>query len=248
MRVGCIPYLHAEPFYFDMQRRGIELHELVPSAVSSAIMEGEIDAGPVPLVDCFRLQDALQTVAGVCVATVRHANSVLFYSPSPIAELDGARIGITDEAVTAPQLLDVILRLQFGVQPAAYVSLHETYDAFLLIGNQALRQRMGAPGFPYTYDLGAVWHAWTGLPFVFSRWMVRQDIAPREVALLTDTLYVGLEAGVDALFGLAEPREELLMLPRDVARYLQGFRYYIGLNEQQAMDRFRHCLQQLQCA
>jgi predicted solute-binding protein len=53
---------------------------------------------------------------------------------------------------------------------------------------------------------------------------------------------------VDALYGLTEPREELLMLPRDVTRYLQGFRYYIGLAEQQAIERFRHCLQQLQGA
>ena len=29
MRVGRVPYLHAEPFYFDMARRGIELYEMV---------------------------------------------------------------------------------------------------------------------------------------------------------------------------------------------------------------------------
>ena len=73
---------------------------------------------------------------------------------------------------TKPQqqrgLLDVLLRVQHQVQPAAYVSLQDAYDAFLLIGNDGLRQRGGARGFAYTYDLGAEWHAWTGLPFVFS--------------------------------------------------------------------------------
>jgi predicted solute-binding protein len=112
------------------------------------------------------------------------------------------------------------------------------------VGNQGLRQRLGTPGFPHTYDLGAEWHAWTGLPFVFSRWMARQDLDPKDLALLKDTLYVGLEEGVDALYHLAEPREELLMLPRDVVKYIQGFRYYIRLAEQQAMDQFRHLLQQ----
>lgn len=248
MRVGCLPYLHAEPFYFDMPRRGIELCELVPSAVATAITHGDIDAGPVPLVDCLRLQEALQPVAGFCIASARQAGSVLLHSTRPLAELAGASIGVTDEAVTAPRLLDILLRLHYGVQPAAYVPLHTPCEAFLLIGNQGLQQRLGAPGFAHTYDLGAAWHAWTGLPFVFSRWMARQDVAPRDMALLIDTLYVGLEAGVDALYGLTEPREELLMLPRDVARYLQGFRYFIGLAEQQAIDRFRHCLQQLQGA
>lgn len=247
MRVARIPYLHTEPFYFDMERRGIACCELVPSTVLAAITCGEIDAGPVPLVDCFRAADLLQPVAGFCVASMQHAGSVLLYSTRPITELTAARLGVTDEAATARQLLHVLLRLQCQVQPAAYVPLHDSYDAFLLIGNDALRQRMGTPGFPYTYDLGQVWHAWTGLPFVFSRWMVRQDVAPKDLALLQDTLYVGLEEGVDALFHLAEPREELLMFPRDIVKYIRGFRYYIGMAEQQAIDRFRHYLQQLDC-
>lgn len=245
MRVGCVPYLHTEPFYFDMPRRGITLCELVPSAISTAIANGEIDAGPVPLVDCFRLADRLQPVAGFCVASVRRAGSVALYSTRPVAELDGARIGVTHEAVTAQRLLHVLLRLQYHVQPAAYVPLDAAHEACLLIGNQALRQRMGVPGFPYIYDLGAAWHAWTSLPCVFSRWMARQNLAPAELALLQDTLYVGLEEGVDALFHLTEPRKDLLMFPRDVITYIQGFRYYIGLAEQQAIDRFRYSLQQL---
>ena len=186
----------------DMERRGIKLYEMVPSAVTAAAMHGEIDAGPLPLVDCFRLADRWQPVAGFCVATLQQAGSVFLYSTKPIAELDGAHIGIMDEASTAPRLLDVLLRGKYRVQPQAYVPLQAGHDAFLLIGNQGLRQRLGMPGFPYTYDLGAEWHTWTGLPFVFSRWMARQDIEPKDLALLKDTLYVGLEEGVNALYHL----------------------------------------------
>jgi chorismate dehydratase len=198
-------------------------------------------------VDCFRLADRFEPVAGFCVATVKHTGSTLLYSTRPIAELDGAHIGVLDEAATAPRLLDVLLRLKYQVRPAAYTPLQAAHDAFLLIGNQGLRQRLGAPGFPYTYDLGAEWQAWTGLPFVFSRWMVRKDVDPKQRALLEDTLYVGLEEGVDALYHLAEPREDLLMLPRDIVKHIRGFRYYIGLSEQHAMAQFQHCLQQLEC-
>jgi chorismate dehydratase len=137
-----------------------------------------------------------------------------------------------------------LLRGKYGIQPQAYVPLQTGYDAFLLVGNQGLRQRLGTPGFPHTYDLGEEWHTWTGLPFVFSRWMARQDLDPKDLALLKDTLYVGLEEGVDALYHLSEPREELLMLPRDIVRYIQGLRYYIRLAEQQAIEQFRHLLHQ----
>jgi chorismate dehydratase len=229
-----------------MERRGIVLYETVPSALAAAMTDGEIDAGPVPVVDCFRLADSLQPVAGFCVATTQKTGSILLHSTKPMNELRDARIGVTAEASTAVRLLDVLLRVQHQVQPAAYVSLQDAYDAFLLIGNDSLRRRGGARGFAYTYDLGAEWHAWTGLPFVFSRWVVRQDVDPTARALLQDTLYVGLEAGVDALYGIAEPREDLLMLPRDIARYIRNFRYYIGTSEQQALDLFRHYLQRLE--
>jgi predicted solute-binding protein len=75
--------------------------------------------------------------------------------------------------------------------------------------------------------------------------MVRKDVAPKDMALLEDTLYVGLEEGVNALYGIAEPREDLLMLPRDIVAYIQGLRYHIGHAEQRAIEQFRHYLNQL---
>ena len=246
LRIGRVPYLHAEPFYVDMARRGLALTELTPRAIAVAAANGEIDAGPVPLVDSFRLEDRIQAVAGFCIASVQDAGSSLLFSTKPIEALAGAYIGVTDEASTAPRLLDVLLRLKYQVQPATYGPLDASHEAFLLIGNQGLRQRMGAPDFPYTYDLGAEWHAWTGLPFVFARWMVRKDVSPKDLAQLQEALYVGLEEGVDALCELAEPRQDLVMLPRDIATYIQGFRYFIGRSEQQAIDQFRRYLQQLE--
>jgi len=247
LRIGRVPYLHAEPFYFDMARRGMAFYDVVPGAVAVAAANGAIDAGPVPMVECSRLEDRFEPVAGFCVASVQRTGSSLLYSTRPITALAGAHIGVTDEAATALRLLHVLLRMKHQVQPAAYGPLQAAHDAFLLIGNQALRQRRGAPGFPYTYDLGAEWHAWTGLPFVFARWMVRKEVVAKDKALLEETLYVGLEDGVEALYQVAEPREDLLMLPRDIVTYIQGFRYYIGKSEQQAIDQFQRYLHQLEC-
>ena len=149
-------------------------------------------------------------------------------------------------ASTAPALLKVLLTLKYQVRPEAYVTLEEPHDAFLLIGNRAIRQRRGARGFPHKYDLAEEWHTWTQLPFVFSRWMVRQDQDPKEKALLEDILYVGMEDGVDVLLHRNEPRNDVLMLPRHIVEYLQGIRYFIGLSEQKAIDQFRQYLGQLE--
>jgi chorismate dehydratase len=228
-----------------MARRGIELYEMVPSGVVASAQQGDIDAGPIPLADSFRLEDRFQPLAGFCIASVKRAGCMLLFSTRPITELQGACIGVSDEAANAPQLLQVLLRLKYRVQSANYVALHEANEGLLLIGNQALRQRLGMPGFQYMYDLGEEWQAWTGLPCVLSRWMVHKDVEPKDRALLQDTLYVGLEEGVNALYGIAEPREDLLMLPRDIVMHIQGLRYHIGSAEQRAIDRFRGYLKQL---
>jgi chorismate dehydratase len=246
LRIGHVSNLSAAPFYVDMARRGLRLIELTPRAIGVAAENSEIDAGPVPLVDSFRLEDRMQAIAGFCIASLQDAVSSLLFSTKPIEALSGTYIGVTDEASTAPRLLDVLLRLKYQVQTASYGPLEASHEAFLLIGDQALRQRMGMPEFPYTYDLGAEWHAWTGLPFVFSRWMVRKDVSPKELAVLEEALYLGLEEGVDALCERAEPRQDLVMLPRDIATYIRGFRYFIGRLEQRAIDQIRRYLQQLE--
>lgn len=245
LRIGRVPYLHAEPFYVAMARPGITLHDLVPGAMAVAATHGDIDAGPVPLVASWHLQDRFEPVAGFCVASVQHAGSCLLYSTRPISALAGAYIGVTAEAASARGLLHVLLRLKYQVQPAAYVPLQAAHDAFLLIGNAALRQRLGVAEHPYTYDLGTEWYAWTGLPFVFARWLVHKAIPLQDKTRLEEALYLGLEDGVEALCQVARPRADLLMLPREVVTYIQGFRYYLGRAEEQAMAQFHSCLQQL---
>lgn len=245
MKVGRIPYLSCEPFYFEIERRGMALYDLVPSALADAVAKGEIDAGPVSLVDCFRLADHCRFLSGFCVATIRKAGSVLLHSRQPIQTLSGARIGISSEAVTSFRLLQVLLALKYQVQPAAYVTLTDAHDAFLLMGNTGLRQRGGARDYPHIYDLGEEWHQWTNLPFVFARWLVRKDMDRKEVAMLEDALYVGMQDWADGLFHPRSSRDDVLMHPRDILEYTQGIRYFIGVPEQRAIDRFRQYLDQL---
>ena len=245
LKVGYVPYLAAEPFYFDMERRGLELVELLPNTLAAAAENGDIDAAPFPLVDSWRLQDRFEPVSGFGLASVQRAGSVLLYAREPIETLQGARIGVMDGAATSLWLLKALLQLKYEAPPAAYVGIREEHDAFLVAGNRGLRQRRGARGFPHRYDLGEVWYEWTSLPFVFSRWCVRQDVDARDKALLEDTLYVALEDGVNAMYQLTSPREELLMLPRDVMQYIQGFRYFLRMTEQRAIEQFQHNVQQL---
>ena len=245
-KVGRIPYMICEPFYFDTERRGLQLVDTTPQRAAADIEQGLIDAAPVPVVDTFGKDDRFQPVGGFCVASTDRAGSMFLYARNPIAELTDARIAVAAESVTAVKLLRVLLEQKYAVRPQAYVSRQEEHDAFVVSGDAGLRQRRGARGFPYRYDLGAEWYDWMRLPFVIARWVARRDMDAKELALLEDTLYVGLEDGVDHLYHISEPRENLLMLPRDIVEYVQGIRYYLGMSEQKSMRIFRECLEKLE--
>ncbi len=246
INVGRVPYLSCEPFYFDMERRGIELTALPPSALAAAAQEGQIDAAPFPVVDCARLEVEFSYMTGICIATMSSAGSVVLNSTQPIQELSGTRIGVSEEAATAPKLLQVLLTQKYQVEPAELVSPEESEEALLHIGNQGLRNGRGMRGFAHRYDLGSEWHEWTGLPFVFSRWMVRKDLEPSQAAVLEDSLYVGIQDWSDGLFHLSESRDSLRMHPQDMLTYTQGIRYFMGVPEQRGLDLFLQHLEKLQ--
>ena len=245
IRVGHVPYLNCEPFYFDMERRGIELEDRLPMTMMSALEQGEIQGGLVPLVQCFHMDDRFQYLSGFCLSSITRATSVNLYSKVPIEELGGVDVAVFGEAVTSFSLLQVLLNLKHQVQPQSYVTLDDPHDAFLLMGNHGLRYRRGVRGFPHRYDLGEEWYQWTGLPFVFARWVVRQDMERADTVVLEDALYTGLQDWADGLFRVSETRPNLLMRPQDILEYTQGLRYYLGVPEQRSIDLFQEYLKQL---
>ncbi|MYC39116.1 MAG: hypothetical protein F4X66_19735 [Chloroflexi bacterium] len=239
IRVGRVIQLSFEPFYIDMERRGVELVDVRLNQVAEAMREGEIDGGPVPLTDSFEMENFADPVAGFCLSSATRSGSNLVYSRVPIEELDGGRVALSEVDPTTVQLLQVLLAKKYQKGAPELVQTADEHDALVISGDAALRRRRGMRGYGHRYDLGEEWNRFTELPFVFSRWMRRSDMERRDAMLLEDTLYVGLEEGVDSLFHLSEPRENLLMLARDVMEYIIGYRYFVGLSEQKSIDLFR---------
>ena len=242
IKVARIPNLECEAFYFDMERRGIELRNMEPNTVTEALEQGEIDAGPVSLVDTFRLAPKAAPITGFCVASVARAASSLLYSKEPIEALNGGRIALGDGDAASVSLLQVLLTLKHEVRPEAFVDQQSDHDAVLLTGNQALRNRRRLRGFPHRYDLGEEWQAWTGLPFVFSRWMASAEMERRDFVMLEDALFVGQEDWINNQYKATGPRDDLLMRPRDMLEYVQGLRFFIGVPEERSIALFQEKL------
>ena len=246
-RIGRIPYLNSEVFYYGMAgETGVELRPLVPRALSNSASEGGLDAGPVPLVTCFELEDTFKPLGNFCIATVEKAHSILLFSMRPMDELNDAVVGVTGETSTSVRLMKILFAERFSVTPRSYVGIQEEdADAFLLIGDEALRNQRGVPGYPYLYDLGQEWHQWTGLPFVFARWVVRRDLADDKVRWLESLITRSIEQGLADVDKIAASRQDLNMTPEEVIEYVRSFHYHLGEDELKAIEKFRTLLPQL---
>jgi chorismate dehydratase len=242
IRLGQIPYLNCILFFHGLEGRSdVRLAPLVPSALSGAAMDGVVDAGPVPLVDTWEIDDAYASLGGLCISGIERARSVLFFSKRPFERLDGAEIGVTHESSTSVRLLDVLLTHVWRVRPARLTAIDRgRNDALLLIGDDALRDRHGAGDFPHVADLGEVWAKWTGLPFVFARWVARRDLPDAARDHLRALLEQSMTDGWKHLDRIAAMRAERLHMTIDeVHEYLQGFRFRETEAELAAMAKFR---------
>ncbi len=109
----------------------------------------------------------------------------------------------------------------------------------LTIGDLALT-KAPLPEFPYRYDLGELWHEFTGLPFVFALWHVnyRKNI-DRDIAALYDILITSRAYGISHLRYLATSQADRFNVPADLLfSYWNSFSYNFGNNEQKGLLTF----------
>ena len=240
--VGHVPNLECEAFYFDMERRGIALVDMDPNQVADALEDGAIDAGPIPLLDVPRLEPNAAPIQRFCVASVTHAVSCVLLSNREIGDLSGGKIALNEPDPTCLRLLRVILELKHGITGTSFVDAQSEHDAMFLTWNRGLRGRRAVRGFSHRYDLGEEWQEWTGLPFVFNRWMARSDMERQDFVVLQDALFVGQEDWMNNLYKDTGPRNDVLMLSREVLEYVQGLRFFMGVPEERAIEAFQEKL------
>ncbi len=234
-----MPYLNSEVFYRTLPTAEFDLVDLPPRAMAAAVERGDLDAGPLPLAEVFRLGELLRTVGDFCVATGERANSVHLLSRVAVGALSGKTVAVTPHTATSVQLLRVLFADHWHVSPARYVEPGDPHDARLTIGDEALRLRHDHPGYPFIYDLGEEWRRLTGLPFVFAVWAIRADAGVSARSQLETALARSLAAGLARLESIAQERATSHMTASDVVEYIRSFIYHLGPEERRAVAEFK---------
>jgi chorismate dehydratase len=196
-RVGHIQFLNCLPLYWGLMRSGalidVELLKDSPDRLNSALIAGDLDIGPISLVEYLRNADDLLLLPDLAVGSDGPVLSVNIVSTRPIDELDGARVALGSTSRTGVLLAQLVLEERYGVQPEFFrcppdlTEMLLEAEAAVLIGDVALRALYDAPkkGL-FVTDLGQAWREWTGLPMVFAVWAVRREFAEAHPGLVKE--------------------------------------------------------------
>jgi chorismate dehydratase len=187
-RVGHIQFLNCLPIYWGLMRSGalidVDLHKDTPDRLNVALINGDLDIGPISLVEYLRHADDLLLLPDLAVGSDGPVLSVNLVSTRPLADLDGAKVALGSTSRTGVLLAQMLLAERYGAHPEYFgcppdlTQMLLEADAGVLIGDAALRALYEAPrrGLTVT-DLGQAWREWTGLPMVFAVWAVRRAFA-----------------------------------------------------------------------
>lgn len=215
LRIGEINYLNCTPIFTALragfQDNGYRFVTGYPAELNAKLRGGEVDLCPSSSIEYAQNPEHYRILPGLSISSKGPVKSVLLFSKLPIAALDGVSIGLTGESETSVILLKILLSLKYSFANSYYkvtaggeVST-SGHDAIMLIGDRALLEAEKVSD-GYVYDLGELWYEFTGLPFVFALWLLREDALHRSgeaVHLLHERLIVSKQRAIENLPGIA---------------------------------------------
>ena len=242
IRIGAVSYLNTRPLVFGLEQGvgedRIDLSYDVPARLADRMLAGQLDVALMPVIELARLPE-LEIIPGLAIGTFGPSRSVLLISRKPIEAVESIALDI--ESRTSNALVQVLCDRVWNIAPSLKSGLCgldnalRECDAAVQIGDKALFA--DPPAGTVVYDLGGVWSAATGLPFVFAAWFARPGVVDRE---LYEALHESRRRGARALEPIAADYTWCgAQYPQLSLDYLQkNIRFRLGSVELDAMRSF----------
>ena len=184
LRISAISYLNTAPLMWDFEhepertklREQFDVTYTIPSACATALRDGTADIGIIPAA-AYASIPGLVILPGVAIAAKNAVRSILLVSHKPLEQVKS--VAMDTSSMTSVALCKVLLEKWLGgkreYSPMApdLEKMLAACDAALLIGDPALV--MDRSRYMTVLDLAEEWRRFTGKPFVFAFWAVRED-------------------------------------------------------------------------
>jgi chorismate dehydratase len=240
LRVGAVNYLNTKPLIYEFEQLAPDAELILdyPSRLADDLELGRLDVALIPIIEYF-CAGAYRLVPNIAIASDGTVLSVTMFSRVPWPGV--RRVALDEGSRTSAALAQILLRKRYQTQPEIVPlpldqpAEHADADAVLLIGDRAMHACL--PGFQHAFDLGQEWHDWTGLPFVYAAWAVRDGV---DLGPVADALVEAKRRGLANIGPIAAREAEHLGLdPGFCRRYLSNIiRFDLGPREQAGMQRF----------
>ena len=179
MRISAIAYLNTAPLMWDFEHGGagkqFEISYTIPSRCAAEVGESTADIGIIPSFAYAKIPE-LRILPGIAIASKQAVRSILLVSRKPLEEIQS--VALDQSSLTSVALLGILFQKywrggarKFTLQSPNLDSMLLTNDAALLIGDPALKVDRSRYT---TWDLAEEWIRFTGQPFVFAFWAVRE--------------------------------------------------------------------------
>jgi chorismate dehydratase len=178
LRISAISYLNTAPLMWDFEHgdagRDFDISYTLPSACARALQASTADIGIIPAAAYAQIP-RLMVLPGVAIASRRPVRSILLVSRVPVDHI--RTVALDTSSMTSVALTKILFEKWLGAgrtftpMSPDIEKMLAAHDAGLVIGDPALeidRSRY------LTLDLAEEWIRYTGKPFVFAFWAVRQ--------------------------------------------------------------------------
>ncbi len=251
VRVGRIGFINVDPVYYGIEHMdmadGISLCSAAPAQLNRMMAEERLDISAVSSAAFGLHHRDWLLLPNMAVACTGNVMSVLLVSREPISALRGKTVSITDESDTAAALLRLMLSHEQICVREVVTKVRSPDDiqadtcAALVIGDSAMRHDWHRH-FPHVFDLGDLWLAHAGLPFVFAVWAVRRTFAasyPENVISIWQRFQASKQAGLQHLDVVVRMGAQKLGIPTTtITRYFNNFCFDMGPQQELGLKTF----------
>lgn len=177
LRIACVEYYNTLPFIYGLEHLltsevTYQLNLAPPAACTELYASGKVDVALVPVGGLDRLTPDYRILPHTCIGCDGAVDTVAILSQCPIEEITS--LHLDPHSNTSNKLVQILCKEHWNIAPQFPQGV-TSYDqeSLLAIGDKVFDLESN---YSYKYDLGEVWKAYSGLPFVFAVWIVRNHI------------------------------------------------------------------------
>jgi chorismate dehydratase len=210
VRVSCVSYINSAPFVYGLRQLELSGDIILsldnPSDCAAKLRHGLVDIGLIPVAAIASVTGAKE-ISDWCIASDGRVKSVTLLSDVPLDEIKF--IYPDFQSVTSNLLTRILVSKYWKITPVfltpqqGFEQIIQGETAGVVIGDRSLLLQHK---YKYVYDLSEEWKNFTGLPFVFARWVSNKKLPDEFLKKFNDALSFGIDHMADVIYKLkSEP-------------------------------------------